>query len=300
MIPDPAAAPQSPAAASTDEAISDLVSRAADDPVPLIPFTDEELAVLDGGSAAEAITPQPWLDGRDEPAQALARQVALRGLTIRRLAVPVGLGEDGAMNLVVHPDIRAALAMRRSAEVAVVADQRRMSGGSRLGHGRRCVLHCYQDGVLEEIIEPAGVHAFTMTTRAGAGQRLAAFADPAGAAGRGPAGRPRTVTAGQTASARYLTAIEQLSRETGGWRTAGGAGTAPRGAGGARRGGAGAHREVSADGGPAARQLTVYTFSDHVMLSEPAIDGDALALTPVSTQALVQRLAALLPSAGLR
>lgn len=271
-------------AGNTAEAIAGLISRAWDEPLPLIAFTDEELAVLDGGPDAPHFTPRPWLDAQDKSARALACEVALRGLAIRRLAVPVGVDEDRAVTLVLHDDIRAALAMRWSAEAIVIAHRDLMSGDPAApARTRTCVLHCHGEGVLEEIIEPGGAHAFTVTTKAAAAQRLAAFADPAGAAGDGPAGTPRTVTLAEIAagaeapdlgSASCVTAVQFASRNP------------PQPVGAAAL--------TEDQGGTDERRLTVYAFSDHVVLSEPAAGtADVLTLVTVSQPVLEQRLRAI-------
>ena len=170
--------------------IKDLIDRAGEAPLPVIALTDEEIAALDGDLAERGPVPLPWLDGKDKAARELACQVALRGLAARRLVVPLGTegggaeggevgrgaqgGEVGTERIALRDDLRAVLAMRRSAHAVAFA--------LRESDGRMRLLYLGTSGALEEAISPGGLHGFTVVARAAAAERLAAFADPEDAA----------------------------------------------------------------------------------------------------------------------
>ena len=171
--------------------IKDLIDRAGEAPLPVIALTDEEIAALDGDLAERGPVPLPWLDAKDKAARELACQVALRGLAARRLVVPLGTegggaegggeagrgaggGEAGRERIALRDDLRAVLAMRRSAHAAAFA--------LRESDGRMRLLYLGTSGALEEAISPGGLHGFTVVARAAAAERLAAFADPEDAA----------------------------------------------------------------------------------------------------------------------
>jgi len=169
--------------------IKDLISRAGEAPLPVIALTDEEIAALDGDLAARGPVPLPWLDTKDTAARELACQVALRGLAARRLVIPLGAaggeadgevgrgaggGEVGREYIALQDDLRAVLAMRRSAHAAAFA--------LRESDGRMRLLYLGSSGTLEEAISPGGLHGFTVVGYADAADRLAAFADPEDAA----------------------------------------------------------------------------------------------------------------------
>jgi hypothetical protein len=161
--------------------IKDLIDRAREAPLPVIALTDEEIAALDGDLAERGPVPLPWLDGKDKAARELACQVALRGLAARRLVVPLSTegggaagGEVGRERIALRDDLRAVLAMRRSAHAVAFA--------LRESDGRMRLLYLGTSGALEEAISPGGLHGFTVVARAAAAERLAAFADPEDAA----------------------------------------------------------------------------------------------------------------------
>lgn len=160
--------------------IKDLISRAGEAPLPVIALTDEEIAALDGDPEARGPVPLPWLDTKDKAARELACQVALRGLAARRLVIPLGAargeagGEVGMEYVALHDDLRAVLAMRRSAHAAAFA--------LRESDGRMRLLYLGSSGALEEAISPGGLHGFTVVGYPDAADRLAAFADPEDAA----------------------------------------------------------------------------------------------------------------------
>ena len=165
-------------------AIKDLISRAREAPLAVIALTDEEIAALDGDLTRRGPVPLPWLDDRDRASRELACRVALRGLAARRLVVlagpagPGGSGPGGGDFVVASDDLRAVLAMRRSAH-AVVCALRESDGQLRL-------VYLGRSGALEEAISPEGLHDFTVLARDAVAERLAAFTDPAAAAPAAP------------------------------------------------------------------------------------------------------------------
>ena len=248
-----------------------LIARAQLTPVPVITLTDEELAALDGPRAL-AVAPQPWLEGQKVSGRMLACQVALRSLAARGIVLPTGLDAGNAADrgaLALHQDLRAVLAMRRSA-LGIVLAQRR-SGAERQSR----MLYLHDGGALEEDISAAGLHGLTVVSSVRAGERLATFTDPARVAGDGRATRARhasrTVSLTDIATgadisglqgARFVTAVGRLY-------------TGP-------------------DGQREEQRVTVYAHADRVVLAEPVTtaDGDhSLAFTEVSTPELGERMA---------
>ena len=190
--------------------IRDLISRAGETPLPVIALTDEEVAALDGDLDGQGPVPLPWLDGKDKASRELACQVALRGLAARRLVAPLGPeggraegGEVGSEFVALRDDLRAVLAMRRSAQAVVFA--------LRESDGRMRLVYLGTSGALEEAISPGGLHGFTVVARAAAAERLAAFADPGAAAVASPEpGRetgPRVLALADIAGGAELPAV---------------------------------------------------------------------------------------------
>lgn len=266
--PIPAAALRPAPAPAT--AVASVIARAQRAPVPVVTLTDEELAALDGPRALP-VAPQPWLEGQKVSGRMLACQVALRSLAARGIVLPTGLdggagGDAGALAVALHQDLRAVLAMRRSA-LGIVLAQRR-SGTERQSR----MLYLHEGGVLEEDISAAGLHSLTVLSPARAGERLTSFTDPARVAGEGRGGKPRTVALTEIATAagisglqgaRYVTAVGRLAASP-----------------------AGQNEE---------QRVTVYAHADRVVLAEPAATANgehSLALTDVSDQELRQRMAA--------
>jgi hypothetical protein len=195
--------------------IKDLISRAGEAPLPVIALTDEEIAVLDGDLADRGPVPLPWLGEKDKASRELACQVALRGLAARRLVVPLGTesggevgrgaggGEVGRESIALRDDLRAVLAMRRSAHAVAFA--------LRESDGRMRLLYLGTSGVLEEAISPGGLHGFTVVAYAAAADRLAAFADPEDAAVAslrpGPETEPRVLPLTEIAGGAEIPAM---------------------------------------------------------------------------------------------
>lgn len=164
--------------------IRDLIARAEAAPLPVIALTDEEVAALDGDLADPGPVPLPWLADKDRSSRELACLVALRGLAARRLIVPLGPaggaeggdagGAEGGEIVALRDDLRAVLAMRRTAHAVVFA--------LRQPDNRMRLMYLGTSGALEEAISPGGLHGFTVVAPAAVAGRLAAFGDPEDAA----------------------------------------------------------------------------------------------------------------------
>jgi hypothetical protein len=198
--------------------IRSLTARAAAAPLPLIALTDEEIAALGAGPVDLGPVPLPWLAPKDEAARELACQVALRGLAARRLIVPLGPEDrpDGDREYVaLHDDLRAVLAMRRSAQAVICA--------LRESDERLRLLYLGSTGALEEAISPGGLHGFTVLAHAAVAGRLAGFADTGDAAvaelAPGPGSAPRILPLAEIArgaqppvtGVRSVTMVSQLA-----------------------------------------------------------------------------------------
>jgi hypothetical protein len=254
--------------------IKDLIDRAGEAPLPVIALTDEEIAVLDGDLAERGPVPLPWLDGKDKAARELACQVALRGLAARRLVVPLGTegggaagGEIGRERIALRDDLRAVLAMRRSAHAVAFA--------LRGSDGRMRLLYLGTSGALEEAISPGGLHGFTVVARAAAAERLAAFADPEDAAAAslkpGRESEPRVLALAEIARGAEIPAMAGVRSVTMVTRLV-----------------------FGSDGGE--QRLTVYAKEAGVVVACPADASGAPALrfAEVSRSGLRERLADLL------
>jgi hypothetical protein len=249
--------------------IKDLISRAGEAPLPVIALTDEEIAALDGDLAARGPVPLPWLDNKDKADRELACQVALRGLAARRLVIPLGAagGEVGREYVALHDDLRAVLAMRRSAHAAAFA--------LRESDGRMRLLYLGSSGALEEAISPGGLHGFTVVGYPDAADRLAAFADPEDAAAA-------SVKPGRDTEPRVLP-LAEIAR-----------GAEIPAMAGARSVTMVTRLVFGADAGE--QRLTVYTKEAGVVIACPADASGAPALqfAEVSRSGLRERLADLL------
>jgi hypothetical protein len=255
--------------------IKDLIGRAEEAPLPVIALTDEEIAALDGDLAQRGPVPLPWLDDKDKAARELACQVALRGLAARRLVIPLGAegdtgpesGETGREYIALRDDLRAVLAMRRSAHAVAFA--------LRESDGRMRLLYLGTSGALEEAISPGGLHGFTVVAGAAAAERLAAFADPEDAAVAalkpGRESEPRVLPLAEIASGAEIPAMAGVRSVTMVTRLV-----------------------FGADAGE--RRVTVYAKEAGVVVACPADAGGAPALrfAEVSRSGLRERLADLL------
>jgi hypothetical protein len=264
--------------------IRSLTARAAAEPLPLIALTDEEIAALGAGPADLGPVPLPWLAAMDEASRELACQVALRGLAARRLIVPLGPEDrpDGDREYAaLHDDLRAVLAMRRSARAVICA--------LRESDERLRLVYLGATGALEEAISPGGLHGFTVLAHAAVPGRLAGFADPHEAAAAelapGPGSVPRIVPLAEIArgaqlpvtGVRSVTMVSQLAF------------------------GAGEEGEAGGE-----QRLTVYAKEAGVTIASPVDSGPgpggepvpALRFAEVTRTGLRECLAALLPASA--
>ncbi len=246
-------------------AVAAVLRRGRDQPALVVSLTDEELLCLDGDRPPTA-APTPWLDGLSRHERTVAAKAALRSLAAHDhvLLVP----EDGGdVRVTVPPALAAVLAMRRCASAVVVAEQR--SGDLR----RHRVLHVQgEHGVLEEDVNPGGLHRFTSCTLEAALTALRVWCDPAGAAG--PVDEPvRSATLAELAAGGEL--AQHLAQAV--VVTVVGAVTSGGG-----------------DAAPDAR-LSVYGFDSHVAVGVARTDGSRTTdVVPVDAAGLEQRLTALL------
>ncbi len=234
----------------------------------MIALTDEELCALDGGPSVGQVAPLPWLNAQDEAARDLACEVAIRGLTARSLIV-AAVSASGAAGYELDHDLKTTLDIRRSSRSIVVA-QRQSSAGSLTS-----VLYLRDEGVLEEVVSPGGLHAFSILPCTIAATRLAALSDLAGAARDNAASQPRTLSLASIATGtpidgggtvRSVTVVGHIGRDNAGQ--------------------------------PSDRRAAVYALADRVLITEPVPSSDhaeaMLLITEVSPGQLIQRMNELL------
>lgn len=139
-----------------------VLSSAADGPVQMGVFTDEELIALDGLDTVQLV-PLPWVvDNEDSVERATAASIALRGLIARRLVLPAellaedwdDLGDDPRRLYAVDP-VQGILELRRRF-TSLITFQRMVSEQI-----YTIVQYVYEgDTLLEEEITADGYHHF--------------------------------------------------------------------------------------------------------------------------------------------
>lgn len=156
-----------------DIPLDGLAERLAEDDLSLGILTDEQLAAL--GQPLHPQGPRGWFAELDEDARMVATQAALRSLLARGMLAP---GEE-AQTLSAHP----ALELLRSSRLHAVG----MTMAEHHGHDlppARELIHLVAAGVvLEELIDPDGLHACTMRSPERAALALAGRCDPEQVAG---------------------------------------------------------------------------------------------------------------------
>lgn len=159
------------------ECAAKVLSKASAQGAPLPTLTDEEVVALDGVQREQAV-PIPWLSAQTADRNVLCG-VALRGLLAKELAYPVIFeGETEPSRLHATEDITGALALRRTGR-QVASIERTVSTGKRW-----LFIYVHDDGALLEEVDEGGLHGFTVVTVDQVSRRLAAFADPNGAAAK--------------------------------------------------------------------------------------------------------------------
>lgn len=136
-------------------------------------LTDEEIVALDGLERSQAVA-LPWLDLHTEQRE-LACNVALRSLLSKGLAFPlIGEGDTAPSGLGAVDEITGILTLRRLGERVVTAELTK--------YGDRAWLYGYvhADQVLEEVVDSAGSHTFTVVSRLDFPDRLMTLANAAG------------------------------------------------------------------------------------------------------------------------
>lgn len=136
----------------------ELMAAAADEPVQLGVFTDEELAALDDLSTSP-VQPSPWFASLSEAEKQIAMTAALRGLTARGVyrATPVD-AQTRTYTAAIDPSIGALLTFRRYVDWLVVVERTTAeSTGWALLYPQR------ERRFLIEYVDHVGLHEFVAT-----------------------------------------------------------------------------------------------------------------------------------------
>lgn len=135
-------------------------------------LTDEEIVALDG-IEREQIVALPFLEEHKEHI-ALAGNVALRSLLVKGLAFPVTAeGESEPTKLNANESITGVITLRRTGQRLISAERTTGSGKYWL-YG-----YVHDDVILEEEVNDAGIHAFSVYPVEQFAERLALLSDPA-------------------------------------------------------------------------------------------------------------------------
>lgn len=172
--------------------------------LPLGVFSDEELVAL--GQPLHPQGPTGWFATLDAVARKIATQAALRGLVAR------GLLRSGSQpgTLEAHPALDLLRACRLHAQMVTLVS--RTSGETSVD---RALIHLVAPGILlEEVIDPDGLHACTLRSPVRTANTLALRVDPEQVAGN----RAGTAIGGEDPSPTVLARLEQL-RDAAVWRT---------------------------------------------------------------------------------
>lgn len=243
------------------ECAAGVLGLASPEGTALPTLTDEEITALDGVQREQAV-PTPWLSAQTADRDVLCG-VALRGLLAKEWAYPVIFeGETEPSRLHATEEITGTLALRRTSR-QVASLERTVSTGKRW-----LFIYIHDDGALLEEIDESGLHGFTVVSPDQSAQRLAAFADPNGAAAEESAPKAYTEAEFEAAGEAGLLAQTQAASNMAVFET---------------------------DRGDV-RTLTVYTAPDSVHVLTPELrDGTlALSLREVSSASLEEALSGLL------
>jgi hypothetical protein len=148
-------------------------------PEVLARFTDEELAAV-SGPGQDQVAPMLWLDRQPHDQHQVFVSIALRGLVARGVVLEIEQQQQqpDACVLTFSAHTQALLAMRHTASSIVIAERQTATGKSAVvlyfGDGR---------GVLEETVDQAGLHTFSVCTEELALDDLVALCDPDDVAG---------------------------------------------------------------------------------------------------------------------
>jgi hypothetical protein len=147
-------------------------------PEVLARFTDEELAAV-SGPGQEQVAPMLWLDRQPHDQHEVFVSIALRGLVARGVVLEIEQQQQSdAWVLTFSAHTQALLAMRHTASSIVIAERQTATGKSAVvlyfGDGR---------GVLEETVDQAGLHTFSVCSEEPALDGLVALCDPDDVAG---------------------------------------------------------------------------------------------------------------------
>jgi hypothetical protein len=223
----------------------------------VVTLTDEEIVALEG---VESVAPRFWYDALPPALRETAVAVAARSLVARGWAVadPAAV-EVSDLALEALEPLRSALALRRTASVIVVAEQKLESET----RARVCYLQP-DGGALEEAVNSGGLHRFTTMPAFAAISELAAWCDPFETPGPP---RPREQAVGEREIADAVSALDEPRVVT-------------------------VVAVVSARG---ERQvegyLSVYAGADRLVVGSP--EGSGVLLSDVGRPELTERLAAM-------
>lgn len=221
----------------------------------VVTLTDEEIVALEG---VESVAPRFWYDALPPAVRDTAVAVAARSLVARGWAVadPTAVSVDDLALEALEP-LRPALAMRRTARVIVIAEQKLES------ETRARVYYLQPDGsALEEAVNSGGLHRFTIMPEHAAVAELASWCDPFEA----PAPvRPREQAVGERDIADAVAALDEPRVVT-------------------------VVAVVSARGErQVERYLSVYAGAERLVVGSP--EGSGVRLTDVARPGLAERLA---------
>jgi len=253
--------------------IATLLMSAADSREVVAAFTDEELVALDG-LGEEQVAPALWLDTQPADRRELAATVAMRGLIARGLVAAIDDHQEADRVVLSMPDeVMATLAMRRSASSILIAEQQTDSGK------RARVVYVHGDlGVLEEDVNPGGLHTLSVCPLAMALDRLAEWCDLTHVAGELDGAEQHIPLIDYSSGGEVPRTLDQAKVVT-------------------------VVASVTEPSGPGAEpgqgRLTVYSFDDHVKVAHRVPERpDVLAVRDVGGPSLRHALGRLLGEAA--
>jgi hypothetical protein len=134
-------------------------------------LTDEEITILDGLETPQIVA-TPWVADNESFEPEAFGEVALRGLIARGDVQPAIVEGRDDLAIVAVPDITGPLLLRRISQ-AIISIERTTSLQSDYLYYYR-----HDDAVLEEQIDAAGFHLFSILELADLGTRFASFVNP--------------------------------------------------------------------------------------------------------------------------
>jgi hypothetical protein len=184
--------------------------------VPLLALTDEELQAIDPQALNSRVVVYPYLDELDDDQRHLATVVAFRGLAARDLvkgpdeaeveaALAAASTPEASVAISVASDLHVILQVRRYATTVICAE-RTTENGHDFAYWW---LPDNDDAVLEEFVEPKGLHRFRAVDRELVAEALWGYLNPLRVPGG--EGEPTTLDASVAAAGQSPAALlEQL------------------------------------------------------------------------------------------